>query len=141
MTTITAGNWKGLLGQGFAPRELEATLYAAADLTVKKIARLMGIAPGTVSKRLDSARFKLGVRSIRGLVVEAFKRGLIQAVSPKADKKIAQRDEVVPRTIKGRIESIIKRPAFVTEETRRGLIQVTPDAEHRDDSRDAVFRA
>lgn len=81
MNTITAGNWSGILNGGLAPRELEATLYAAADLTAKEIARLMGVAPGTVSKRLDNARYKLGVRSIRGLVVEAFRRGLISAVS------------------------------------------------------------
>lgn len=77
--TITAGNWTGSLGRGLAPRELEATLYAANDLTAKEIARLMGISPGTVSKRLDDAKFKLGVRSMRGLVMEAFKRGLIRA--------------------------------------------------------------
>lgn len=75
--TITAGAWTGFLGKGLAPRELEATLYAAADLTAKQTARLMGVTPGTVSKRLDDARFKLGARSVRGLVVEAFQRGLI----------------------------------------------------------------
>ncbi len=80
--TITAGSWTGSLGKGLAPRELEATLYAANDLTAKEIARMMGIAPGTVSKRLDDAKFKLGVRSIRGLVMEAFKRGLIHACTP-----------------------------------------------------------
>ena len=75
--TITAGTWTGYLGKGLAPRELEATLYSAADLTAKEIARLMGVSPGTVSKRLDDARFKFGVRSVRGLVMEAFKRGVI----------------------------------------------------------------
>ncbi|HGE1967028.1 TPA: LuxR C-terminal-related transcriptional regulator, partial [Pseudomonas aeruginosa] len=75
--TITAGKWKGTLGMGLAPRELEATLHAASDLTAKEIAKLMGIAPGTVSKRLDDARFKLGAKTIRGLVLEAYKRQII----------------------------------------------------------------
>lgn len=75
--TITAGGWKGRLGMGLAPRELEATLLAADDLTAKEIAKLMGIAPGTVSKRLDDARFKLGAKTVRGLVLEAFRRQII----------------------------------------------------------------
>lgn len=75
--TITAGKWKGTLGMGLAPRELEATLHAASDLTAKEIAKLMGIAPGTVSKRLDDARFKLGAKTVRGLVLEAYKRQII----------------------------------------------------------------
>lgn len=83
-STITAGSWKGFLGMGLAPRELEATAYAAADLTAKEIARLMGITPKSVSKRLDDARFKLGARTVRGLVMEAFRRGLIAAVSCSA---------------------------------------------------------
>ncbi|MNF81885.1 Bacterial regulatory protein, luxR family [compost metagenome] len=81
MSTITAGNWVGHLGKGLAPRELEATLYSAADLTAKEISRLMGISPGTVSKRLDDARFKMGARTVRGLVMEAFKRGVIAPVT------------------------------------------------------------
>ncbi|MGS9821872.1 sigma factor-like helix-turn-helix DNA-binding protein, partial [Pseudomonas aeruginosa] len=76
MTTVTISTetWQGRLGMGLAPRELEATLHAASDLTAKEIAKLMGIAPGTVSKRLDDARFKLGAKTIRGLVLEAYKR-------------------------------------------------------------------
>lgn len=79
MTTVTFSTetWQGRLGMGLAPRELEATLHAASDLTAKEIAKLMGIAPGTVSKRLDDARFKLGAKTIRGLVLEAYKRQII----------------------------------------------------------------
>lgn len=77
MDTITAGNWKGHLGMGLAPRELEATLLAADELSAKEIARVMGIAPGTVQKRLDDARFKLGAKTVRGLVLEAFRRQII----------------------------------------------------------------
>lgn len=75
--TLIAGNWQGTLKMGLAPRELEATLWAAADLTVKEIGRVMGISPNTAEKRLEAARFKLGVKTMRGLVMEAFKRGMI----------------------------------------------------------------
>ena len=75
--TLTAGNWQGTLKMGLAPRELEATLWAAADLTVKEIGRVMGISPTTAEKRLESARFKLGAKTMRGLVMEAFKRQII----------------------------------------------------------------
>ena len=76
-TTITTNGWTGFLGKGLAPRELEATLLAASDLTFKQIAKLMGVAPITVEKRLESARFKLGVRTARGLVIECMKRQII----------------------------------------------------------------
>lgn len=76
--TLTAGNWQGNLKMGLAPRELEATLWAAADLTVKEIGRVMGISPATAEKRLESARFKLGTKTMRGLVMEAFKRQIIR---------------------------------------------------------------
>ena len=75
--TLTAGNWQGNLKMGLAPRELEATLWAAADLTVKEIGRVMGISPNTAEKRLDAARFKLGVKTMRGLVIECMKRQII----------------------------------------------------------------
>lgn len=81
MTSITFGSWTGLLGMGLAPRELEATLHAANDLTQKEIARLMGVSPKTVEKRIEDARFKLGAKTMRGLVLEAFKR---QIISPAA---------------------------------------------------------
>lgn len=79
--TITASGWTGRLDMGLAPRELEATLLAAADLTVKEVARVMGVAPKTAEKRLEAARLKLGSKTIRGLVLEAFKR---QIISPAA---------------------------------------------------------
>ena len=75
--TLIAGNWQGNLKMGLAPRELEATLWAAADLTVKEIGRVMGISPNTAEKRLDAARFKLGAKTMRGLVVECMKRQII----------------------------------------------------------------
>ncbi|MBI6961319.1 LuxR C-terminal-related transcriptional regulator [Pseudomonas putida] len=80
-TSLTRQGWTGRLGMGLAPRELEATLLAAADLTVKQVAQVMGVAPKTVEKRLEAARFKLGAKTMRGLVLEAFKR---QIISPAA---------------------------------------------------------
>lgn len=77
MDSVSIGGWVGKLDQGLAPRELEATLHAAADLTQKEIAREMRISPATVAKRLDDARFKLGAKTVRGLVLEAFKRQII----------------------------------------------------------------
>jgi DNA-binding CsgD family transcriptional regulator len=75
--TFGASTWTGFLGKDLAPRELEATLLAAGDLTIKEIARRMDASPRTVEKRLESARFKLGSRTMRGLVTEALRRGLI----------------------------------------------------------------
>ncbi|SPO67438.1 helix-turn-helix transcriptional regulator [Pseudomonas sp. JV241A] len=62
METITSGSWKGFLGRGLAPRELECLLAVAQGMTAKEIARLIDIAPGTVVKRLSAAMFKLGVQ-------------------------------------------------------------------------------
>lgn len=73
------GNWKATEShERLSPRELEAMLYAANDLTIKEIARKMHIEPTTVKARLDNARFKLGMqKTLRGLCMEAFKRGII----------------------------------------------------------------
>lgn len=78
MDTIQIEGWQGRLGQGLAPRQLLATMLAAADLQVKEIARRMNCEPSTAEKTLDRARFKLGMqRSIRGLCIEAMRRGII----------------------------------------------------------------
>ncbi|MBA6043785.1 hypothetical protein GIB65_11930 [Pseudomonas lactis] len=92
--TLIAGNWQGSLKMGLAPRELEATLLAAADLTVKEIGRVMGISPGTAEKRLESARFKLGVKTMRGLVMEAFKRGLISSCPNGPDQQSNEQEGI-----------------------------------------------
>jgi len=84
--TITTSGWTGRLDMGLAPRELEATLLAAADLTVKQVAQVMGIAPKTVEKRLEAARLKLGAKTMRGLVLEAFK---CQLISPAVTALVA----------------------------------------------------
>lgn len=78
METITAGSWQGRLDAGLPRRQLEALLLAANDMTHKEIARQMGIAPDSARQRLDDARFKLGMqKTVRGLCLEAFKRGII----------------------------------------------------------------
>ena len=75
--SIVIGRWQGTLGGVLAPRELEGVLHCANDYTVKEASKAMGISPETLKKRLESARFKLKVSSIRALVLEAFRRGLI----------------------------------------------------------------
>lgn len=115
MKTITAGSWKGSLGYGLAPRELEATLYAASDMTAKEIARVMGIAPSTVSKRLEAARFKLGCRTVRGLVIEAFKRKIISPLTlPAHPPRVSPRHQQTPTT--HRFESSSGREMRVTND-------------------------
>jgi len=82
--SITIGSWKGFHDGVFAPRELEAVLHCANDLTVKEAAKAMGISPETLKKRLEAARFKLKASSIRALVLESFRLGLIAAVTCSA---------------------------------------------------------
>ena len=53
METITRGKWTGHLGMLLAPRELEALLWVAQDLTTKEIARLMEVSPGVVDAVCD----------------------------------------------------------------------------------------
>ena len=77
---------------------------------------------------------------------------LLAIASGCTDKEIATRDGVSPRSIKGRIESVMhklgvfKRAALVIEAMRLGLIgfscNMTPSPQQRDqDSHDGVFLA
>ncbi|WP_374979035.1 helix-turn-helix transcriptional regulator [Pseudomonas solani] len=77
MDIINAYGFTGFLGKGAAPRELECLLAVAGGLTSKEAARDLGIAPGTIEKRLLSLSTKLGVNRRAALVAEAFKRGVI----------------------------------------------------------------
>lgn len=83
MERITIGNWTTTDAEHpLTPRELEATLYAVNDLSVKEIAREMHIEAGTVKARLDNARWKLGFqKTLRGLATEAIRRGIIAPLS------------------------------------------------------------
>jgi len=76
-STIVSGQWKGHLGRGLAPRELQCLLAVAQGMTAKEIARSIDIAPGTVAKRLSAAMFKLGVQRRAAMVAEAMKRQII----------------------------------------------------------------
>lgn len=78
--TIINGSWKGHLGRGLAPRELQFLLWIAQGLTSKEIAREARIEAGTVKKRLTNAMFKLGVTKRTALVAEAMKRQIITPV-------------------------------------------------------------
>jgi len=76
--TIELEGWRGRLDAGLPRRQLEALIYACTDMTVKEIARRMGIGPASVQQRLDDARFNLGMqRSVRGLCLEALRRGIV----------------------------------------------------------------
>lgn len=76
-STIENGAWKGYLGRGLAPRELECLLSVAQGMTAKEIARLFDVSPSAVMKRLTSAMFKLGVHRQAALVAEAMRRQII----------------------------------------------------------------
>lgn len=83
METLKVGNWTTTDAEhSLSPRELEATMYALADLSVKQIAREMHIEAGTVQRRLDKARWKLGFqRTMRGLCMEVIRRGIVAPLS------------------------------------------------------------
>ncbi len=74
---IVVGLWKGHLGKGLAPRELQYVMSAAQGMTAKEIAKQFNVAACTVAKRLSSAMFKLGVTRQTALVAEAMRREII----------------------------------------------------------------
>lgn len=77
MDTITAHGLRGFLGLGAAPRELECLLAVAGGQSSKEAAKILGVSPGTIDKRLLALTTKLGVTRRAALVAEAFKRGII----------------------------------------------------------------
>ena len=76
-STIVDGAWKGHLGRGLAPRELQFVLSVAQGLTAKEIARAFDIAKCTVDKSLQRAMDKLCVPRRAALVAEAARRQII----------------------------------------------------------------
>jgi DNA-binding CsgD family transcriptional regulator len=77
ISTITAHGLTGFLGRGAARRELECLMAVAAGQTTKQIAKDLGLAPDSVSKRLLALTTKLGVVKRAQLVARAFALGLI----------------------------------------------------------------
>ncbi|WP_313462522.1 response regulator transcription factor [Pseudomonas nitroreducens] len=76
-TTIDAHGLVGHLERGAAPRELECLMAVAAGLSSKEAARAMGVAAGTIEKRLLALSTKLGVTKRAAMVAEAFRRGIL----------------------------------------------------------------
>lgn len=78
MSTIQVEGWQGHLGQGLAPRQLMATIYAALGFTRKEIAKHMECSPETIKTQLETARHKLDNQpTVRELCREAMRRGII----------------------------------------------------------------
>ncbi|WP_296271757.1 response regulator transcription factor [Pseudomonas sp. UBA6323] len=77
MNTIVEHGLKGHLGMGAALQELRCLLAVAAGHSSKEAARELGVAPGTIDKRLLALTTKLGVRRRAELVATAFRRGII----------------------------------------------------------------
>lgn len=90
---IKLGVWKGILGQGLAPRELECVLAVANGKTVKEAAKILGMAPSTTAKRIASAMYKLGVNRQAALVAAAFAQGIISFAGVGSPTPEHQRDE------------------------------------------------
>lgn len=101
-STIVNGAWRGHLGRGLAPRELQFVLSAAQGLTAKETGRLFGIAACTVHKSLQRAMYKLCVNRQGAMVAEAMRRQIITplclllagliALHAVTDSGIARRD-------------------------------------------------
>jgi DNA-binding CsgD family transcriptional regulator len=91
--TITSHGFIGVLGLGAAPRELECLMAVAAGQTTKQIAKDLGLAPDSVSKRLLALTTKLGVVKRTQLVARAFAMGLISFAGVSNPTPDDQRDD------------------------------------------------
>lgn len=118
-TTIVNGAWKGHLGRGLAPRELQFLLSVVQGCTAKEIARTFGIAPGTVVKRLSVAMFKLGVNRQTAMIAEAMRRQIISplclmfmsvmVLHAVLDDESMRRDRKIPEPRRGGYELKMSR--------------------------------
>ncbi|BBH46932.1 hypothetical protein KU43P_34090 [Pseudomonas sp. KU43P] len=81
METITRGKWTGHLGMLLAPRELEALLWVAQDLTTKEIARLMEVSPGTVANGIERVIHKLKAKRRMDAVMKAWDQKIISPLA------------------------------------------------------------
>jgi DNA-binding CsgD family transcriptional regulator len=124
MDEIISGAWKGHLGRGLAPKELQYLLGTAQGMTAKEIARQFDVAACTVAKRLSCAMFKLGVTRQAAAVAEAMRRQIISpmcfalvaliAMHTMIDDESMRRDRRVPerRTAQVRVFRQAERPTL-----------------------------
>lgn len=75
--SLVSGSWKGFLGKGLAPRELQCVMGLAQGWTQKEIARELGVSPAAVTQRVTSAMYKLQVHRAAALVAEAMRKGIV----------------------------------------------------------------
>lgn len=114
-----------------APRELEYVQYVQQDLSDKQIARIMGVAPGTVAGTARRVRYKLHAASRIQVLINATREGLISlcvivsvcaaAVSTDVDMERPGRSP-----IRTRLRSQRRASAGARANTR-GLITLPPD--------------
>lgn len=72
---------------GLSPREIEVLTLIAHGSTSKEIARKLGISVGTVDTHRTNLMKKLHIRNVAGLVVFAFRAGLLKlSASPVAPR-------------------------------------------------------
>ncbi|MBA5706188.1 LuxR family transcriptional regulator [Pseudomonas fulva] len=123
METITRGRWRGHLGLLLAPRELEALLWVAQDLTTKEIARLMGVTPGTVANGIERVIYKLKAKRRMDAVMKAWDQkiisplcivlaGLIAMHSAINDNDPIRRDRRAPERRTAQVRIVRRAEAF-----------------------------
>lgn len=81
MNTIVEYGLKGHLGMGAALQELRCLMLVVIGKSSKEAAQVLGIAPGTVDKRLLCLSTKLGVKRRAELVAVAFRKGIISSAA------------------------------------------------------------
>lgn len=120
--TIISGAWKGHLGRGLAPKEVQCLLGTAQGMTAKEIARQCNVAACTVAKRLSCAMFKLGVTRQTAAVAEAMRRQIISplcfmlatvvAMHAMFDGDAMRRDRRVPERRIAQVRMVKRSEAY-----------------------------
>lgn len=79
---IIIGEFKGKRSGTLTTQQLISLLYMANEYSAKQAAKAMAISHRTVEKHVNLAKEKLGnKRSVAGVCIEAFKRGIIAPLS------------------------------------------------------------
>lgn len=79
---IVIGHFKGQCSGALTTQQLITLLYMANEYSAKQAAQQMAISHRTVEKHINIAKEKLGgKRSVLGVCIEAFKRGIIAPLS------------------------------------------------------------